>query len=380
MTAERLAEVAHELRTPLGGIEAMAALLAQGVLSESQRHAVEALQASVAHLRQIAGEILDDHRAASTSAGVGVAPRTLDLAAFLAPIATAARLRAAARGVTFSLRISEGVPAVIGADGTLLRQMVENLLDNALKLTEAGSVSVSVDRVGRRGACHQLRFAVRDTGPGFDAGQAEQLFERFHRLDERRPGTGLGLALVRRLARGMGGDVGAEGMPGAGAIVWFTIAVEAAGAGNPAGSVAAIADWAPARPMPTILVVDDNMASRMVMTVVLKQFGCDAVQAASGLEALTLVETRSFAAVMMDMTMAGMDGADATRAIRRSKDGATLPVIGVTGRVGPSDEARFRTAGATGFLPKPISPRGVWACLREAGVFPADEPYPLAAA
>lgn len=376
-----LAEIAHELRTPLGGIEAMAALLCDADLSEAQqREAAEALLASVAHLRQVAGAILRDHRAQARQASerpVASAPAegTVHLGQLLALVAVAARARAADQGLAFTLRVAEGVPEVIRADGTQLRQMIENLLDNAFKVTCGGGVSLNIDRIGRHGPSHHLRFAVRDNGPGFSAEQAQGLFEPLSRLDETLPGTGLGLSLVRRFARAMGGDAHADGMPGAGAIVWFTIVVAA-----PRAAAVPRSGGAECR-APAILVVDDNPASRMVMAVVLRQFGCEVGQAADGQEALAAVRRQPFDAVMMDMSMTDMDGAEATRRIRALPNvPASLPIIAVTGRVSEADQRQFRQAGANAFVPKPLLPRTVWLALRETGIFAEDARCPPAAA
>lgn len=371
LTPDALAEIAHELRTPLGEIGAMAEMLARDMPAD-RRELADALLASVAHLHRIASGILDDHRAAA--AAMPSAPATQSLADMLAPVLQAARARADLSGLAFTTRIAESVPASIaGIDALRLRQMLENLLDNAFKLTRAGEVGVDIDRIERRGDLHVLRFAVRDSGPGFAPGQAARLFERFHRLDETVPGTGIGLSLVRRFARSCGGDAQAEALPGSGAVVWFSIAVRDA-ADAPEQAVPMPAD------RPTVLVVDDDPAGRMVMTAMLRQFGCEVLAAESAPQALGLLRARPVDAVTMDMTMREMNGGEATRAIRATWPADRLPVIAVTGRVSERDQRLFRQAGANGFVPKPVSPRAVWSALREAGIIAPGRPFPLAAA
>jgi CheY-like chemotaxis protein len=256
--------------------------------------------------------------------------------------------------------------------------MLENLIDNAFKVTAAGSIGLAVDRIERRGDMHVLRFAVRDSGPGFSREQAAALFERFRRLDETVPGSGIGLSLVRRYARGHGGDAQAEALPGGGAVVWFSIAA------RDAAEVTAVEEPGGEAPRhatrPTILVVDDDPAGRMVMAAMLRQFDCEALVAASAPEALGLLRERHVDAVTMDMTMREMNGGEATRAIRTTWPARSLPVIAVTGRVSERDQRLFRQAGANGFVPKPISPRAVWAVLRETGIIAPGRPFPLAAA
>jgi CheY-like chemotaxis protein len=292
----------------------------------------------------------------------------------LAPVLAAARARAEMAGLAFSVSVGESLPATLGGiDATRLRQMLDNLLDNAFKLTRSGEIGLAVDRIERRGDIHLLRFAVRDSGPGFPRGQAEQLFERFHRLDETLPGTGIGLSLVRRYARAFGGDAQAEALPAGGAVVWFSVAVQdgapARGDADPAVSG-----------RPTILVVDDDPAGRLVMTAMLRQFGCEVIAADSAPEALDVLRRHRVDAVTMDMTMRGMNGGEATRVIRDRWPGRALPVIAVTGRVSESDRRLFRQAGADGFVAKPVSPRAVLAALRQAGVVAPDKRSSPAAA
>jgi CheY-like chemotaxis protein len=224
---------------------------------------------------------------------------------------------------------------------------------------------------------HVLRFAVRDSGPGFSREQAAALFERFHRLDETVPGSGIGLSLVRRYARGHGGDAQAEALPGGGAVVWFSIAARDA---QVAEIVVPSANAPRQAERPTILVVDDDPAGRMVMAAMLRQFGCEVMAAGSAPEALGLLRERHVDAVTMDMTMQEMNGGEATRAIRATWPARLLPVIAVTGRVSERDQRLFRQAGANGFVPKPVSPLAVWTALREAGIIAPSRPFPLAAA
>ncbi len=346
-TVTPLAEVAHELRSPLGGVEAMARLLAETPLTAEQRRLVDALCAASAHLRAIADDVLDG---GGPEGGVpSVEERPVDLAAFLATFATAAEARAQAKGLSFGMQVDGRIAPKILADGRRLRQMLENLVDNAVKVTTAGRIEVVVELLDRRGGFDGLRFAVTDTGPGIAPDEASQLFRAYGRIANGVAGTGLGLAMVRRLARAMGGEAGCESQPGEGATFWFTLRLK-----QPA-AVATVEEIAG-----RILVVDDNHANRMIMGAVLEHFGHAMVEAASAEEALELLPSGGFTAVLLDHTLPGISGLEALKRIRAMTGPlSSLPVIPVTGRVSSADRAAFAAAGANGFVEKPVTARAL---------------------
>ena len=364
LTAARLAEVAHELRTPLGGVEAMATALCEADLPPESARMAQALLASAQHLRAVASALLDEHRRAETESAD--APRAVDLDGLLAPILAAARSRAAAKGLAFSCRIGDGAPARPVLRRTAVRRMLENLLDNAFKATTCGHVELSVDRIARRRSVHELRFAVRDTGVGFAPERAETLFQPF--AGDVSGAAGFGLSLVRSLATSMGGAAAAESRPGEGATVWFTL-LAAGDAAPPPRAAPRRRDAELPADAPRILVVDDNGPSRTVLSVVLRQFGFAVEEASSGAEALARLPGGDFHAVMMDMTMDGLDGPATTRAIRSlACAAAKTPIIAVTGRVSAAEQRTFLDAGAGAVAPKPISPAAIWRALDALGL------------
>jgi CheY-like chemotaxis protein len=360
------AEIAHELRAPLGGIEAMAKLLSETGLTPEQQRIVAGLSAAAAHLRGIANDILDE--TALDAGHFRFDERELDLRAFLNDLAVSACARATTKGLSFKLNIADAVSQGFIADGRRIRQMLENLLDNAMKVTEHGSVMLDVEPVDRRGAFEGIRFCVRDTGPGLAPDQQAKLFRSFGRADNGVAGTGIGLSLVKRLSNAMGGEAGCDSAPGAGATFWFTLRLKAADAGS--GQPEAVA--APARAsLPLtggrILVVDDNHANRMIMGAVLEHFGFDMAEAASAEQALSMVATGRFNAVLMDQTLPGMSGLEALRMIRSMPAPVnSLPVIPVTGRVSRSDRDAFAAAGANGFVEKPVTASALRDALADA--------------
>jgi two-component system, sensor histidine kinase len=363
--ATAVAEIAHELRSPLGGIEAMASLLRRTGLSPEQMRLVDGLCAAAEHLRAVASDILDE--SAGRAGHLACEDKALDLRSFVDSLAISAEARASAKGLSFDLSFDKTIaPSVLG-DARRIRQMLENLLDNAIKVTETGGIRLSVAHVDRRGAFEGLRFVVEDTGPGFTAEQAAQLFRSFGRIDNGVAGTGIGLAMVRRFAHSMGGEAGCEGRPGNGATFWFTLRLkQPQGAGDDAAR-AADGSAAPEHRGNRILVVDDNQANRMIMAAMLEHFGFEMAEACSAEQALNLLPGGRFAAVMMDQTLPGMSGLDALKLIRAMPQPlADLPVIPVTGRVSPADKAAFAAAGANGFLEKPVNARAVREALDKA--------------
>ena len=361
--AASTAEAAHDLRAPLGGVNAMAQLLAQTPLNSEQRKLVDALIASARHLNDVASTILDDFRASETPGGA------FDLSAFLESVAAPARARAARQKIAFTLSDETGDLRAAG-DRILLRRMIENLIDNAFKFTRAGSVALRASITGRETERTALRFSVSDTGPGFPAEDAERLFAPFGRLDAQAPGTGLGLTLVKRGAEGMGGAAGVSSQPGKGSEFWFTAWL---------GSECSAEDGARPEPVPAltpqppqkgklnVLIVDDSKSSRMVLRAMLEHLGCRVTEAESGEAALQAVARDTFDALLTDMNMNGMSGLEIARAIRALPAGAARPrVIAVTGQTNEETERSFDEAGAAAFVAKPLTARALAEALAKA--------------
>ncbi len=356
-----LAETAHDLRAPLGGIEAMAQLLRDTALSPDQERMVTGLLAAAAHLRAVASDIIDEARGVAPSSSEHRAS-AFSIQDLFASVRTAAEARAAAKRLAFNDHMDPALPAALVGDPRRIRQMLENLLDNAFKVTGSGGVSVTIRLVDRRGAFAGLRFEVRDTGPGIAPENVDRLFHAFSSVESGVPGSGLGLSLVARMARAMGGDAGYAPNNGGGALFWFTLRLKVPDAAAGADSAAA----APASDLP-VLVIDDNQANRVIMTAILEHFGHRVVDACSGEDALVLLSRTPVKAVMLDQTLPGVSGLDLLRTLRAmGGDMARLPIIPVTGRVAPEDKAAFAAAGANGFVEKPVNARAIRDALTEA--------------
>jgi two-component system, sensor histidine kinase len=363
--AGRLREVAHELRSPLGGIESMIELLSRSALDDSQRRLVAGLLSASRHLRAVAGNIIDNGRVSTASparAGDAAVQDFIDIRAFLSDLAVSAEARASIRSLGFTARCATDVPLRIEVSAQHLRQMLENLIDNAFKHARSGSVRLDVGVIDVREGYCGLRFAVRDQGDGIRADQLDRLFRPHSRVeDDATDGAGIGLSIVRRLARESGGDAGVESRPGEGSTFWFTLRVR-----TPAATpfpVPPVLRETPAH----VLVVDDSQSGRTILCAILGHFGYRTTQAASAEDALDMLANGGFDAVTVDRTLPGISGEDMVRRLRRSAGPeAAIPVVAITGHVLPEQRRAFLAAGANGFVPKPVTAKAVLDAVAEA--------------
>jgi CheY-like chemotaxis protein len=366
--ANFLAEVVHELRAPLGGVEAMAELLSATSLGPEQQRLVDGLRAAAAHLRAVANDVLDD--AALSKGHFKCQEHPIELKNFISTLAISVEARAKAKGLRFVLTVDDNLPEQVIGDDRRIRQMLENLLDNAIKVTTSGDIRLSVEHVDRRGAFEGLKFVVSDTGPGFSEKQRLTLFRAYEKLNNGVAGTGLGLSLVRRFANAMGGEAGCESVESCGARFWFTLRLKTTALKQ--DCMKSPEHFSPDHHTASalsncILVVDDNQTNRMIMAAVLEHFGYQIAEADSGEAALTMIQNTHFAAVMMDQTLPGLSGVETLKAIRTmSGERGITPVIPVTGRVSKADREAFAAAGANGFIEKPVTARAVREALAAA--------------
>jgi CheY-like chemotaxis protein len=238
-------------------------------------------------------------------------------------------------------------------DSGRLRQVLLNLLNNAMKFTERGGVVLTVAAGGTADA---LRFSVADTGIGIAADAIDSLFQRFQQADSSISrafgGTGLGLAISKRLVELMGGSIGVESTAGVGSIFWFEVCLPPV-AGAPSGAVAAAAEAFAMK----VLLVDDLAANREIGKLVLNAIGCEATTAASGEEAIALLNLSAFDVVFMDVHMPGLDGLETTRLIRGGGGpSAATPILAVTANVLPEQIRACLEAGMNGHVGKPFRP------------------------
>ena len=361
-----LAMMSHELRTPMNGVLGMAHALRGSRLSAAQRGQVDLILESGAGLMTVLNDVLD---LSKIEAGrlellsAPVDPREL--------IEQGCRVwldAAAEKGVTLAWSVDEAVPAAIEVDATRLRQMLHNLVSNALKFTSEGGVTVRLERSGGR-----MILSVTDTGPGILEEVQARLFEAFTQADagisHTYGGTGLGLAITKRLAGLMGGSVGLRSQVGQGSTFYVDLplieakSLAAAPEATPETCEEAAEPPAAGRAI-QVLGVDDNATNRAVLGALLKALGAEAVLAESAVEALERMEGQAFDLVLMDIHMPGMGGEDALQAIRAGRGGQPeVPVVALTADAMAGDRERFLRLGFDEHLAKPLSPQALAAVL-----------------
>ena len=267
-------------------------------------------------------------------------------------------MRASEKGLTFYCRMPDKTPDGLMGDRTRLQQVLLNLAGNAVKFTERGEVEVSVRTLSQDGeAC--LEFAVRDTGIGIPQSDLKRIFDPFSQADasttRRFGGTGLGLSISRTLVGMMGGTIRVESEVGKGSTFYFTIGLPLA-AEVPPDPEASFDLSTPAATTLRVLLVEDNPANQKLATYILQDRGHVVEIAGDGQEAISLAERNRYDAILMDVQMPGMNGLEATAAIReRERDGSHVPIIAMTAHAMKGDRERCLAAGMNGYLSKPVN-------------------------
>jgi CheY-like chemotaxis protein len=367
MVETALAAFAHEVRTPLTGILAISDLLATSDLDERERRWVDTIKAGAEHLASLATLFVDAARGGNAAAGVR--QDLFDLRALARSAGDSLAGRAAAKGLQSHVDISEKLAALVVGDPVRLRAALENLIDNAVKFTEAGGVALAVKPI--RGAKGKVgvAFAISDSGIGLTLNEIKRLFRPFSQANvsiaSRFGGAGLGLSSVKALARAMGGDIVVSQRQNGGTTFTLTVTLTRARASKTAGSGADY--FVPSDPAKVlrVLSVEDNPFGRVVLNAILTELGHQAEFIGRGEAATERIVQGAFDAVLMDMVLPGINGIEAIRRIRNlSPPHGRIAIIGVSGR--GDDEAASREAGADAFLVKPVSPRALATALLEA--------------
>jgi len=358
--SEFLAMMSHELRTPLHGVLGFADVLATTSLSPEQEEYLHHIATSGRHLLAIVNDILDF---SSLEKGrIALDNSLVDVAELLDTSCRACRKEAEDKGIALSHHIDPGVPAQIFGDSRRLRQVLLNLIGNAVKFTRQGTVTVSVRRAAEVGRDF-LDFAVRDTGPGIAADLLAQLFKPFIQADStlHRPfeGTGLGLAISKQLSEAMGGSIEVDSIVGEGSTFTLRLPLERSPAASRDTSLPS--DRELARPVaansPHILIVEDDKISSRLMLKILNDLGYRADLASDGAKALEAFAPGKYALILMDMQMPVMDGIAVTEKIREIEADSgvgRVPILALTANVMPGDRERCMAAGMDGYLSKPI--------------------------
>jgi CheY-like chemotaxis protein/nitrogen-specific signal transduction histidine kinase len=350
-----LAGLAHDIRTPLTGMVALADLLAASDLPERQREWARSLKSAAEHLSSLSNLIVDAARA--DAAGLVLRREPFSPRALAKSLAEAFTARAEGKGVASSVSIATDLPERVLGDALRLRAALENLADNAVKFTHAGKVSfaAAAEKAGRGRV--RLVFTISDTGSGLAPAELKHLFKPFAQasvqIAQRYGGAGLGLAFVKRLAKAMGGDVQVKSKKGEGSTFRLSVLVEA----DASGTAPTRAKTPRAHRKLKLLCVEDNPYGRVVMNTILGELGHSVDFAETGEAAVDAVASGGYDAVLMDVALPGIDGIEATRRIRalRSK-AAKVPIVGLSARTEPEMEMTARAEGMNAYLAKPVSP------------------------
>jgi signal transduction histidine kinase/DNA-binding NarL/FixJ family response regulator len=355
--SEFVSRMSHELRTPLNAIIGFAELLEAEPLSPSHKNYVTLINSSGKHLLELINAVLDHAKIESGSMTLEKIP--FEFHAAIDAVQTIVGERAMAKGLEFSVQVAGDLPRFIVGDPTRLRQILINLLVNAVKFTERGSVELRIAADNGR-----VHFSVRDTGIGMDEAALSRLFKPFSQADDsvtrKYGGTGLGLMISKELIEAMGGSIEVESGPGVGTVFWFWLPLLAAVA-----PTAGYAESIPVRAVDIpqlvpgrILLVDDNRVNQQLGGAMLDRLGLSCEFADNGVDALCCLARADYALVLMDMEMPEMDGITATREYRAQEAAQgrpRLPIVAMTANAMREDRERCFAAGMDGYIAKPIS-------------------------
>jgi CheY-like chemotaxis protein/nitrogen-specific signal transduction histidine kinase len=356
VTETAVATLAHEVRTPLTGILALGELLAASDLPERERRWALAVKSAAEHLAQLTTLMVDGVKAKRGTLSLTsgrFAPRRLADA-----VAATLSARAEAKGVTADVTISSQLPELAIGDPVRLRAALENLVDNAIRFTESGRVAFAVQAQPASRRRMRLIFSLTDSGIGMSRKEIARLFRPFTQASAdvagRFGGAGLGLVFVKRLAKAMGGDITVASTPRRGSTFRLAVLVEPAQY-DPA-TRPRVGTVAPAAGL-RILCAEDNPYGRVILNTILTELGHHVDFVGTGEAAVDAVAAGGHDMLLMDVTLPGIDGIEATRRIRALPGAlARIPIVGTSGRAGPSDEAAARAAGMDAYLVKPLSP------------------------
>jgi PAS domain S-box-containing protein len=370
--SEFLANMSHEIRTPMNGVLGMSEILGKMTLTQDQSNCVSVIESSAKHLLTIVNDILD---LSKIEAGkLRIDSVGFQLRELIAEVAEAFAPGAYSRGLRIARAIDENVPEVVQGDPNRLRQVLTNLVGNALKFTDSGGVTVSIRLASIQDEQALVRFEVRDTGIGIAPEMQKRLFQAFSQCDgslkRKYGGTGLGLAICRHIVELMGGHLGVESTVGQGSLFWFELPFVAAlvPMNDPAppapfaspraasGVASKLSGVALLDPGLAVLLAEDNQVNQRVAAKMLEYLGCRVDLATNGREALEFFRRGRYDCVLMDCQMPVMDGYEAVATMRgeEAATGQHVPIVALTAHAMVGDKERCLASGMDDYLSKPF--------------------------
>jgi predicted ATPase/signal transduction histidine kinase/DNA-binding NarL/FixJ family response regulator/tRNA A-37 threonylcarbamoyl transferase component Bud32 len=366
--SEFLANMSHELRTPLNGILGYAQIFQRDKhLTEQQQDGIRIIHRCGEHLLALIEDILDLSKIEARK--MELKPTEFDFAEFIHSVTAICRIRASQKGTAFNCEYLSSIPNAIAADEKKLRQILINLIGNAIKFTEVGGVTFKISVLERTVALNNLkiRFQIEDTGIGIAADELSKIFSPFEQVGNTRrhtEGTGLGLAISHQLVEIMGGELKVESTLGKGSIFWFELELTEVNGGetNNKYSAKIIKGFKGANKK--MLVVDDKWENRSVLVNLLEPLGFEIAEATDGQDCLNRIQEFQPDCILIDLVMPVMDGFEAVRQIRKLPEFKHTIAIGTSASVYEAEKQESLTAGCNAFIPKPIRVEELLDCLQ----------------